>query len=313
MLVNNPLVTVIIPTFKRATYLDRAITSVLKQDYKNIEIIIVDDNNPDTEFRKETEEKMKKYEQNDNIIYLKHEKNKNGAAARNTGINHSKGEYITFLDDDDIFIENRISRIVEELEKDENKKYGGAYTNIKMISPNSEKMLKDISITTSGNMKRELLMGEFTIGSGSNMLFRREIITSINGFDVRFKRHQDWEFLIRFFRESQLLYLEELLVIKYADNAINIPNSYLFENVKKLFLDTFKKDISEFNKEDQEKIYAYHAYELAIKYAKDSRIKEALELLKKHKKYMPKNSRKEISILYIKSIAKNILKILKLR
>ena len=105
---NQPLVSVIIPTYKRLGMLGRAIDSVLNQTYNNIEIIIVDDNNEDSEYRKETERFMKKYDDNIEIKYVKHKQNKNGAAARNTGINNANGVYIAFLDDDDEFSPKKI-------------------------------------------------------------------------------------------------------------------------------------------------------------------------------------------------------------
>ena len=98
---NTPLVSVIIPTYKRPDYLDRAIDSVLNQTYNNIEIIVVDDNNPNTEGRERTEKIMRRYENNPHVIYIKHEYNKNGSAARNTGFKASHGVYLAFLDDDD--------------------------------------------------------------------------------------------------------------------------------------------------------------------------------------------------------------------
>ena len=55
------LISIVIPTYKRATMLDRAINSCLTQSYQNIEVIVVDDNNPDSEYRKITSEMMKKY------------------------------------------------------------------------------------------------------------------------------------------------------------------------------------------------------------------------------------------------------------
>ena len=61
------LVSIIIPTYKRSNLLDRTIKLLLEQNYKNIEIIVVDDNNPQTVYREKTEDIMKKYEKNENI------------------------------------------------------------------------------------------------------------------------------------------------------------------------------------------------------------------------------------------------------
>ena len=103
------MVSVIITTYKRAEFLERAIDSVLNQSYKDIEIIVVDDNGLNSPYSIYTQNVMKKYSSNDKIKYIQHKTNKNGAAARNTGIQASVGEYITFLDDDDFFLKNRIS------------------------------------------------------------------------------------------------------------------------------------------------------------------------------------------------------------
>lgn len=104
---------VVIPTYKRSDYLIRAIESVRKQTYENIEIIIVDDNPKDSLFRKETEKKIEKYKEDVRIKYIKNSENLGGALARNCGINESSGEYVTFLDDDDIYLANKVESQLE--------------------------------------------------------------------------------------------------------------------------------------------------------------------------------------------------------
>ena len=303
----NQLVSVIIPTYKRAPYLNRAIDSVLNQDYNNIEIIVVDDNDPGTKYRKETEELMKKYINDNRVKYIKHNKNKNGAAARNTGIKNSNGEYITFLDDDDVFLEKRIGIIVNELEKDKKNIFFGAYTNVKMIRKRKNIFLNQVSVCKSGNLQKELLLKEFTIGTGSNMFFKRKAIEKINGFDTNFLRHQDWEFLIRFFREFKMLYIDEVLVVKYTDNPINAPNSYLLEGVKELFLKTFSEDINSFDLETRESIYKIHDIELLESYAYELRIKKIIQLMVKSKSRFNINDYLRITSIIFKSIIKKTL------
>ena len=111
---NFPLVTVIITTYQNVEYLPRAIKSVLGQTYSPIELIVVDDNSPESQARTDTEEVMRRYP---DVIYLRHERNKNGAAARNTGIRAAKGEYIGFLDNDDFYFAHHISSCVQALEQ----------------------------------------------------------------------------------------------------------------------------------------------------------------------------------------------------
>jgi len=90
----NPTVSVIIPTYNRAHLLDRAIRSVLDQTYQDFELIVVDDGSSDP-----TAEVIATFA-DPRIYYLRHEKNRGAAAARNTGIEASQGDYVAFLDSD---------------------------------------------------------------------------------------------------------------------------------------------------------------------------------------------------------------------
>ena len=109
----QPLVSVIITTYHNEAYLSRAVKSVLHQTYPAVELIVVDDNQPGTDERRATEAVMEKYPR---AVYLKHPENRNGAAARNTGIRAAKGKYIAFLDNDDIYFSTHIACCVRELE-----------------------------------------------------------------------------------------------------------------------------------------------------------------------------------------------------
>ena len=121
------LVSVIIPTYKRYDVLSRAIDSALNQTYNNIEIIVIDDNKKESEFRKKTEETMKKYENNSKVKYIKNEKNLGGAETRNVGVKNANGEFIAFLDDDDEFVNDKIEKQMKHYKKIESKKIGLIY------------------------------------------------------------------------------------------------------------------------------------------------------------------------------------------
>ncbi|MTC70889.1 glycosyltransferase [Providencia sp. wls1914] len=111
----NNLVSVIIPTYGRAKYLSNAINSVLKQTYKNIEIIVIDDNT-ESNHHFETLSLIESY--NDNRIkYIFENQNQGGALARNKGIKIASGNYITFLDDDDLYLENKIEEQLNHILK----------------------------------------------------------------------------------------------------------------------------------------------------------------------------------------------------
>lgn len=275
------MVTVIIPTYKRAHNIERAINSVLNQTYQDFEIIVVDDNDPGTEYRNDMIEIMKKYEKNEKVKYLMHEKNKNGAAARNTGIKEAKGEYITFLDDDDYFMPKRLEILVNILEK--NKEYGGAYSSTILVK--NKKIVGGSIANKSGNLKKDLLLDKFSFGTGSNMFFRSEALKEINGFDERFLRHQDIECMLRFLRKNTLIGVNEILVIKCQDLQTNVPDIYKYEKIKQLYIETFKEDVSELTKAEQDQFYIVNLQSLIAIAIKDKKYKEAKNLKKELKKY----------------------------
>lgn len=115
----NPLVSVIVPSYKRKPVLvSRAVNSLLEQTYKNIEIVLVDDNaKPEhLEYRKDLG-KMVNDINDPKIIYVQNDKNLGGSLTRNHGIEKANGEYITFLDDDDCYekvkIEHQLNYMLE--------------------------------------------------------------------------------------------------------------------------------------------------------------------------------------------------------
>ena len=111
------LVSVIIPTHGGGEHLNQTITSVFEQDYPNLEIIVVDDNGKGTPNQLKTNRVIEPFLKNEKFSYIVHEINSNGAVARNTGFKSSKGDYIAFLDDDDIYLPSKISSQVEVMEQ----------------------------------------------------------------------------------------------------------------------------------------------------------------------------------------------------
>lgn len=113
----NCLVSVVVPTYKRSlNYISRAVQSLLDQTYDNVEILLIDDNLPDYEGSKEIKTYVDGLD-TDKVVYIKNEKNLGGSLSRNVGIFAAKGEYLTFLDDDDEYmpekIENQLKFMLE--------------------------------------------------------------------------------------------------------------------------------------------------------------------------------------------------------
>lgn len=277
----NELVSVIIPTYKRNENLKKAIESVLKQTYQNIEIIVVDDNNPDTRFRKDNEKIMECYLTNSKVKYIKHKKNKNGAAARNTGINVANGKYIGFLDDDDEFLPTKIEKQVHILESE--KKYNCVscqiFRNHKVEKQNinEKNLLEDIL---------SLKVAPIT----STLLFRKEALLKLNGFNELYRRHQDVEIMVRYLQSNKLAYIQEPLIIMGINNGENQLNGKALKEMKENFLKEFMPIIEELDNEKngcKKKIICSHYVGMTINFLKNREIGLTNEMIKKAIKEYP--------------------------
>jgi glycosyltransferase involved in cell wall biosynthesis len=247
---NKPLVSVIIPTYKRPDKLDRAIDSVLSQTYQNVEAIVVDDNNPDTEGRKLTEAKMAPYSGNPRVKYVKHEHNKNGSAARNTGARASDAKYIAFLDDDDEFYPEKIAAQVQRLEElpDE---YAVCYTDVVIEKENGK-----ISVSTErreGDLYFDALTRELVLMAGSNLLIRKDAFDSIGGFDESFIRSQDKELVTRLLKKYKIARapIKGVHIYVYSDHSFFNPIE-----VTEKYVSAFKSDIDELPADKKKKFYS---------------------------------------------------------
>lgn len=227
------LVSVIIPTYKRTDLLLKAIDSVLNQTYKNIEVLVVDDNEPATIFRENTENIMKKYDKDNRVRYIKHSSNKNGAAARNTGIAYSYGEYIEFLDDDDIYLPMKTEIEVEFLNK--NLEHHAVYCG---RIQNGKNVVGEIS----GDLSEIMLLSEF-MPTTPALMFRKNALLEIGGFNENFKRHQEVEMLLRFFERYTIGCVSQILVSISEISGENEIHGIELENNKKLYLKTFDEKI----------------------------------------------------------------------
>ncbi|SFD72651.1 glycosyltransferase family 2 protein [Flavobacterium phragmitis] len=128
---SSPLVSVIIPTYNRVNYLTQAIESVFNQTYKNLELIVVDDGS----IGNENKDLCSSYK---TINYFKIENSGGPCKPRNEGIKVAKGEYITFLDDDDVWESNKIAVLLDVLEK--NPEFGLAHHYCKLIDENNNEL-----------------------------------------------------------------------------------------------------------------------------------------------------------------------------
>ena len=271
-------VSVVIPTYKNRGGLCDSINSVISQNCDNlIEIIVVDDNDPSSDYRKTTSLLMQQYIDNKLVKYICHDVNKNGAAARNTGIKASTGDYIAFLDDDDLFLSTKIEKQVNYLDQHLEKdavycfaKRGDKTTSLNILE---------------GNGTREILLLKSNYFTPS-LMFRRQALEDINGFDESFRRHQDYELLLRFFAAGhEIGCVPEILIEIGLNQGENIPHGEKLNQLKSYFFNKFKYFIE---KEDtitpgfQNQVYATHYAGVFLNHLKNKHFAMAMEAFALH-------------------------------
>jgi glycosyltransferase involved in cell wall biosynthesis len=182
----TPLVSIIIPTYNSEIYISEAIESSINQTYDNIEIIVVDDGSTDESYKI-----LEKYIQNHENFKLYSQKNKGACAARNLGIIKSNGEYIQFLDSDDIL---KLDKIEKQMSYVSDLKtilfcntinfYGNDITNIisKTIKPNRLNIF-------------DLIRNHYVFTP--TVLIPRAVFSQFGMFNEKLKRAQEHEFNLR--------------------------------------------------------------------------------------------------------------------
>lgn len=244
--VEGKLVSVIIATYQRSfQILERAVKSVLNQTYENLELIVVDDNDPDSPARKEVSTSIRNIS-DFRLRYIEGDKNRGACAARNIGINCSHGDYIAFLDDDDEYLPRNIE---VQLSGFEDSNVGLTYCDFKKLILSNNKIIAELDAAHkrySGYVFNELLYKNF-IGSVSFVIIRRAVIENIGLFNESLKSSQDFEYWLRISKHFPIKFIETQLVNYYAHDEPRISNN--MENkiqgnlaIRSLYYEDLKKD-----------------------------------------------------------------------
>lgn len=271
-----PLISVVIPTHSGSKVISRAVESVLAQSYPNIEVIIVDDNGAGTNEQIATELELKKYSLCSKVKYITHKVSRNGSAARNTGARNSKGEYIALLDDDDYFFPDNLKEHYETLIAHDDS-YGISFCGMHIVRDNIE---EDIIAKQEGDVLIDFLKGEMRVGS-SLVMIRRNVYEEVNGFDESFRRHQDWEFLVRIFTKYKLASTHKIGVVKVNLNRNSAKKPKLFEQNRIYYLDKMKDVISSLPLKTKQEIYDNHYTSIAREYFRAHQIGACLKWCQK--------------------------------
>lgn len=263
-------VSVILTTFRRSAAIQTSLRSIVTQGYEDLEIIVVDDNprgSTEAELTMAAVTRIADEYPTRNIRYIGHAVNANGAAARNTGIMHSTGEYVSFLDDDDIYLPSRISSAVDVLSKTSNE-VGATYCgffgwNSKQIDP-QRFPTRDIPFYLLSLQYNKHYIHTNTV------TYKRSALTFLGGFNPTYRRHQDLELNIRF---SSYFGFEVVMdgLVRLGVSKLNMDNRVFgvdLYRVKTKFLQEFSEMIDRYEHPRRVLIYEAHWREL-IRYSAD--------------------------------------------
>lgn len=235
----RPKYSIIIPTYNRASVLDRAIDSVLDQTYGDFEIIVVDDGSTDN-----TKQLVREYE-DIRIRYLAHDENLGQNVARNTGIEAANGSLISYLDSDDVFTPDHLERVDAKFEELPSRFAGviTAYTD----HHNNTKAKHTIY---SGEIRLEdLLSGNMYEGIGglSILTFKSECIDDIGFHDERITKCTDWDFYLQILQEYSLYGLNEDLCIRFKqEDSVSLNSKNIIQGEMR-FLEKYSDILSGYN------------------------------------------------------------------
>lgn len=196
----NKLLSIIVPVYNVESYIAECLDSVLQQKYKEIELIIIDDGSTDR-----SGEICDQYALTDSRIQVIHSKNSGVSSARNKGLKHAKGAYITFVDPDDLVLSDIYVQMIHILENDEVDACCCSYYNLvdgkKITVSPANKLCKGISAM------RTMLSEDYYTTVVWNKVFRREAI--LNGddfeqFDVGYTVGEDEKWLFDVLKDQNV-------------------------------------------------------------------------------------------------------------
>lgn len=200
----NPMVSIVLPTYNRADIIGDSIQSVLNQSYENFELLVVDDASTDN-----TKSVVEGFE-DDRVRYLRHERNKGAPEARNTGLDASKGPLIGFQDSDDEWHREKLLRQVEAF-REAPVEVGVVYTGMKREENDELRFLPYKSVDMKeGDIRPSLARYNFI--STPVALVRKHCFDEVGQFDEDAWPLSDWELWIRISKRFEFRFVDETLV-----------------------------------------------------------------------------------------------------
>jgi len=263
------MVSVVITSYNRPDILGRAIRSVLAQTYKDFEIIVVDDCS-DYDMRKVTDN-FKDYP----IHYIRHKKNKGGAAARNTGTSLARGKYVAFLDDDDEWKSGKLLKQVDIAEKLTDD-YGVIYCGSVNLDDDGQVVWKRMPAIRGDIRSGIIEKGLATVPSSH--FFRKNVLDNIGGYDEILPTHNEHDIWMKLAEgKFKADFVEEYLVTAHIHNKYRMSSDVdLRIRGTKIYCDKWQPRLERWMGREKARKYLGEFYARII-------IKQAASLLEQNK------------------------------
>lgn len=254
----TPLVSVIIATYNRAHVISQAIESVLKQTCKDYEIIVVNDGSRDGT------EQLLREQYAGKIVYIGKETNGGLSAARNTGIKASRGKYVAILDDDDLWLPEKLEMQLGLIEKQPS--LGLVFCNSFTVNVHDE-VLGEIKGAKKGAIFDEVLSSN-CLGPPSGVLLQKKVFAETGYFDENLTALEDWDLWIRVSQCYEIDFVDQPLV-KYRVHSNNMSSDVVNMQLSTFaVLDKYWPSVCKErrNEEKRNEVYSSHYINFAWKH-----------------------------------------------
>ncbi len=214
-LASPPVVSVVIPAYNVAPYISETLDSIFAQTFARYEVIVVNDGSPDT---KELEQALEPYL--NRLIYLKQE-NRGAGAARNAGLRQARGEFVAFLDADDLWLPDYLSEQIKFIREGE---YDFVYADALLFgqSPLAGRTFMQIAPSNGEVTFESLVNGQCNVIT-SGVVARTQLILEVGMFDEQLRNSQDFELWVRLVRKgARASYQRKVLLrYRYHENSLS--------------------------------------------------------------------------------------------
>ncbi len=235
----TPFFSVIIPAYNSENFIERTIRSVLSQTYDQFELIIVDDGSSDN-----TAKILSKFSSTDARIRIITTPNSGGPTTpTNIGINLSNGEYITFLDHDDVWKPHKLERLLEFIE--DNASIGFIASNVEHYNEKTKNTtLSDLRLVNGNLPKSDVLAGNY-FNTFSMLTIKRSVLERVGSLDTSLRMFADFDLVTRMItHDIPYQFLPDILVTYYIhDSNTSKLSTSAYERAKDL-----KKIIEKYQK-----------------------------------------------------------------